>query len=75
MCLLQGIAFATKARQRAENMVQHTELACKVLGNISAEKAAEITDTTLKDLPLDGDQPAYEIWRIRIQNELSLLGS
>ena len=75
LCLLQGIAFATKARQRAGNMVQQTELACKVLGNISAEKAAEITDTTLKDLPLDGDQPAYEIWRIRIQNELSLLGS
>jgi hypothetical protein len=66
--LAQGAAFAAKARQRAGNPTAHTELACQVLCGMSAGKAAELTDSSLRDLPPDGAQPAYEHWRQRIQS-------
>ena len=65
--LAQGAAFAAKARQRAENPMPHTELACECLCNLSADAAADITDDTLENLPSDGATPAYEVWRQRIQ--------
>ena len=65
--LAQGAAFAAKARQRAGNLLPHTDTACRILCGMSAEEAARVTDTTLADLPPDGDEPAYEVWRRRIQ--------
>lgn len=65
--LAQGAAFAAKARQRAGNLLPHTETACRILCGMSAEAAARLTDTTLVDLPRDGDEPVYEVWRRRIQ--------
>ncbi len=82
--LAQGAAFAAKARLRAGNLTAHTDMACQVLCGMSADKAAEITDTALKDLPLasppslKGKQgkevSAYEVWQIRIQDQFALLG-
>jgi hypothetical protein len=63
----QGIAFAAKARQRAGNMMAHTDIASRVVLGLPATEAAAITDCALQDLPADGDVPAYEIWRRRIQ--------
>lgn len=63
----QGAAFATKARARAENPAPHTELACAVLCGMSVEAAAALTDQALEDLPPDGAEPAYEVWRQRVQ--------
>jgi enediyne biosynthesis protein E3 len=71
-CLSQGAAFAAKTRQRAGNPANHTELACQVLCGLGAERAAEITDLALENLPQDGMFPAYEIWRQRIQAKFSL---
>ena len=68
-----GAAFAAKARQRAGNPAPHTELACGVLCGRSAEAAAAVTDDALRDLPRDGVEPAYEIWRRRIQKQLMLI--
>ena len=68
----QGAAFAAKARQRAGNPAPHTELACGVLCGRSAQAAAAVTDFALRDLPEDDVEPAYEIWRQRIQ-ELMLI--
>ncbi len=65
--LAQGAAFAAKARQRAGNPAPHTELACAVLGGISAEAAATATDIALQHVATDGAEPAYELWRQRIQ--------
>jgi hypothetical protein len=64
----QGVAFAAKARARAGNPAAHTELACRVLCEMSADDAAEITDRALEGLPRDGTEPAYETWRRRIQD-------
>jgi hypothetical protein len=65
--LAQGAAFAAKARKRADNMVETTDLACDVLCGCSADEAAAITDVCLRDLPEDGPEPAYELWRSRIR--------
>jgi hypothetical protein len=69
--MAQGAAFAAKARLRAGNLVLHTERACQVFCGIPAREAAEITDAALKNLPQDGPQPAFEIWRQRIQREFA----
>ena len=66
--LAQGAAFAAKTRQRAGNESMHTEMACQVLCGLSSAATAEVTDVMLQLLPEDGDVPAYEIWRQRIQS-------
>lgn len=72
--LAQGVAFAAKTRQRAENMTAHTELACRILCQCSAEEAALITDAALENLPPteNPENPNYEIWRRRIRQKFSL---
>lgn len=69
--LAQGAAFAAKARQRAGNPAHHTELACHILCGLDPVSASSLTDTTLKDLPPDAAEPAYEVWRQRIVRQLS----
>lgn len=70
--LAQGAAFAAKARQRAGNPAAHTELACEVLCGLSADAAAETTDTALDQLPSNSVEPAYEVWRRRIQSQFAV---
>ncbi len=62
----QGAAFAAKARIRADNLTEQNERACAILCGISTADAAAITDAALENLPLDGAEPAFEIWRRRI---------
>lgn len=62
----QGAAFAAQTRRRAGNPTPHTELACRVWCQCSAETAADVTQRTLRGLPPDGPVPAYEVWRQRI---------
>ncbi len=70
--LAQGVAFAAKTRQRARNRALHTEIASRVICQYTSKETALITDVKLENLPLDGEVPAYEIWRQRIQEEFSL---
>ncbi len=64
----QGVAFAAKCRERADNIAAHTELACEVVWGLSAREAAEVTDGVRHDLPADRPgEPAFEAWRRRIQ--------
>jgi hypothetical protein len=65
--LAQGVAFAAKTRKRAGNPTSHTELACEILCEMSADEAAEITDVALEGLTSNGTEPEYEVWRRRIQ--------
>ena len=69
--LAQGAAFAAKARLRAGNLGSHTERACEVICGTSAREAAWVTDTALKNLPQDAAEPAFEVWRQRIQREFA----
>lgn len=65
--LAQGAAFAAKARQRAGNPTEHADLACRILCRMSANEASDLTDRGLIDLPHDGPEPGFEVWRQRIR--------
>ena len=67
----QGVAFAAKTRQRAANLNPHTETVCRLICGHTAEETAAITDAALEDLREEGDVPAYEVWRRRIQNKIA----
>ena len=66
--LAQGAAFAAKARERAGNITPHTALACQIFCSTNTTEAARVTDDALINLPDEDSEPAYEIWRQRIQN-------
>ncbi len=66
--LAQGAAFAAKARLRAGIATRRTDIACEILCGMTASEAATITDLALEDLPPDGAQTAYEVWRDRIRS-------
>lgn len=66
--LAQGAAFAAKARQRAGNSTEYTDFATRMLCGLPAVEAARLSDTALESLPANGPEPAYEIWRQRIQH-------
>ncbi|HUR19939.1 MAG TPA: DUF1702 family protein [Vicinamibacterales bacterium] len=69
--LAQGASFAAKARHRAGNPTPYTDRACYVICGMSSAEAAAVTDATLENLPASGAEPAYEIWRQRIQQIFS----
>ena len=86
--LAQGCSFAAKARLRAGNVVEHTQLACNILTGQSAEAVAALSDAALAtvlagsarlktpelDNPLDRT-PAFELWRQQVQKQLSVQGA
>ncbi|MFL5664836.1 MAG: DUF1702 family protein [Ktedonobacteraceae bacterium] len=69
--LALGVAVAARARQHVSNPVAHNEMACEVLCGLSSEEAARLADAALANLPPDGSEPAYEIWRQRIKTQLT----
>jgi hypothetical protein len=70
-----GAAIAAKFRQQAGTTALHTNLACDVLCGRSSEMVAHITDVARKDLPVDGIEPAYEIWRQRLGAQFAASGA
>lgn len=64
-----GVAIAAKARQQVGNPALHNENACEVLCGLSSKELAKVADAALQDLPGDGREPAYEIWRQRIREQ------
>jgi hypothetical protein len=69
--LAQGACFAAKARQRAGNLTAYHDLACGVVCGLAAGEAAQVSDAALENLPKDGAEPSYEIWRHRIQQKFA----
>jgi hypothetical protein len=70
----QGIAFAAEARRRAGNLAPQTELACKTVWGLDAARVSQIVVGVSEGLPRDiGDtaEPAYEVWRRRIQEQFT----
>ncbi|HEX5594957.1 MAG TPA: DUF1702 family protein [Micromonosporaceae bacterium] len=65
----QGCAFAAKARVRAGLVTPHTPIATSVFCGTSPERAAAVTDDAMRDLPNDGPEPGYELWRQRIAEQ------
>jgi hypothetical protein len=78
--LAQGIAFAAEARRRAGNPAPQTELACQAVWGFDAARVSQIVAEVSEGLPRDGvidasisdtAEPAYEVWRRRIQEQFT----
>ena len=65
--LAQGAAFAAMARARAGNPAAHTALACEILWRRPLDEVVGLARAGGEGLPPDGEVPAYEVWRTRIQ--------
>ena len=65
--LAQGVVFAAGTRQKAGNPAAHTDLACRVVCGMPLTEAAHLFALTGQNLPTDGVEPAFEVWRQRLQ--------
>lgn len=65
--LAQGAAFAAKARERAGNLMPHTESACGIYCGRSAAEAAKWTDDALSKVSTNGAAASYQMWRHRVR--------
>ncbi|BCB88494.1 DUF1702 family protein [Phytohabitans suffuscus] len=70
----QAAAFAATARLRAGLVTPHTGRATAAFCGASPEQVAAVTEKALRDLPGDGPEPAFAVWRRRIANEFVSLG-
>jgi hypothetical protein len=70
--LARGAAIAAKGREQASNFAPHTEIACEVFCGTSSIIAAHIADIAQEGLPLNNSEPAYELWRQRIQAQFAI---
>lgn len=64
--LAMGVAFAAKGRQRAGNLVPHTDLVCDLIWGLTAHQTAELTTRAFQHLPADGPEPAFEVFQRRM---------
>lgn len=62
----QGVVFAAEARRRANNSVPHAELACRIVLGMPLPLAADIA---IRCIPVGEDIQAYQMWRLRVQEE------
>lgn len=72
--LAQGCAFAAHARVRAGIVPEHTELATNVYCGATPEEVARLVNKARPTGPVEGDRPAYEVWRQRLASEFVSVG-
>lgn len=72
--LAQGSAFAAEARVRSGLVIPHTHLATQVICGTTPERAAQVCIRTMPAAEVQGEEPAFEVWRRRIANEFVSLG-
>ncbi|PZF92514.1 DUF1702 family protein [Micromonospora deserti] len=65
--LAQGSAFAAQARLYAGLVTEHTPVATGIFCGCTPQEAAAVTERERATLPPDAAEPAYEVWRQRIQ--------
>jgi len=70
----QGCAFAADARVRAGIVPPHTALATQVFCGATPDEVSRITGELRPDPRVEGDVPAYEVWRQRLAHEFVSLG-
>lgn len=70
----QASAFAAEARVLAGLVVPHTHVATRVFCDMTPEQAAQVCADVRPDRPVQGELPAYEVWRQRIANQFVSLG-
>jgi hypothetical protein len=58
-----GAAVAATFRMQTGGVAEQTDLACEVLCGLSSKMVAHIANIARQNLPPDGAEPTYEIWR------------
>jgi enediyne biosynthesis protein E3 len=69
--LAMGVAIAANARHTVGNPSNYVKLACEILCGISSEEASHMVDVARENLPPDGVEPAYEVWRRRLVDQFA----
>ncbi len=64
--LAMGVAIAANARHTVGNPSRYVEVACETLCGVSSQIASHMVDVARENLPPDGVEPAYEVWRQRL---------
>lgn len=64
--LAMGVAVAANARHTVGNPSQYVEMACDILCGVSSSTASAMVEAARQNLPVDGAEPAYEVWRQRL---------
>jgi hypothetical protein len=71
--LAQGAVFAVHLRQYANDVIEHTERACRVLTDLSPAEAGRLVEVSMQDPPPEeGPIPNYEIVRRRVQQHFAV---
>jgi hypothetical protein len=65
----QGCCFAAEARRLAGLEIEETDVATKVFCGLSARDAAQVAVESRPGSALQGDVPAYEVWRRRVADQ------
>jgi hypothetical protein len=69
--LMQGSAFAAKARDRAEIIVPHVEMACQIICKMTVKEVSTICDDCLCLLPDNiSSEKKYGMWRELIRTSI-----
>jgi len=66
-----GAAVAATFRMQTGGVAEQTDLACEVLCDFSSAMVAQICNVARENLPLNGIEPAYEIWRQRLAQQFA----
>ena len=69
--MIAGAAVAAKFRMQTGGVAAHTDLACEVLCGLPSDVVAHIAEFAQNNLPPDGVEPAYEIWRQRLADQFA----
>lgn len=69
--MARGAAVAAQGRQLAGNTATHTELACEFFCGLTSAQAAKVADLARENLPVNGTEPVYEVWRQRLQTRFA----
>lgn len=69
--LAMGVAVATHARHTVGNPSRYVELASEILCGASSEVASFMVEEARQNLPLDGAEPAYLVWRQRLVDQFA----
>ena len=72
--LAQGAAFAAEARVRPGLVIPATGISTRVFCGTTPERAARVSNDARPGLPIQGDVPAYEVWRRRVADQFVSLG-
>lgn len=69
--MVAGAAVAATFRMQTGGVAAHTDLACEVLCGLSSELVAHLSGIARQNLPEDGVEPAYEVWRQRLAEQFA----